>query len=72
MSESLLLSRKRLPCWTDDKDETFICLDLGAKRLFAPTHYTLCNGSPEPGERHIIIIIIIIITTIIIIITDGR
>lgn len=48
-SESLLVARKRAPCWTSDISDAWICLDLGRNRAFRPTHYTLCNGSNEPG-----------------------
>lgn len=48
-SESLLVARKRAPCWTRDAEDSWICVDLGRNRAFAPTHYTLCNGSDQPG-----------------------
>ena len=51
MTESMLVARKRAPCWTEDKDETWVGLDLGAKRLLSVTHYALCNGAPEPGKE---------------------
>lgn len=51
MSEAILVSRKRTPCWTVGKEDgtSWIGIDFGANRLFAPTHYALCNGSPEEG-----------------------
>lgn len=55
MSESTLVSRKRLACWTEDgagKADTWVGVDF-AGHGFAPTHYTLCNGSPDPGGLHI-------------------
>mmetsp|Transcript_16000 Transcript_16000/g.19576 ORF Transcript_16000/g.19576 Transcript_16000/m.19576 type:complete len:225 (-) Transcript_16000:348-1022(-) len=48
-TESLLVARKRLPCWTNDAPDAWICLDLGRNRALAPKYYTLCNGSPDPG-----------------------
>lgn len=48
-SEALLVARKRQPCWTHDMPDAWICLDLGRNRALSPTHYTLCNGSPENG-----------------------
>ncbi len=48
-SEALLVARKRQPCWTAATPDAWICLDLGRNRALKPTHYTLCNGSPDPG-----------------------
>lgn len=48
MSESIIVSRRRLACWTEDSKDSWIALDFGGKG-FVPTHYTLCNGSPDPG-----------------------
>jgi hypothetical protein len=48
-SEALLVARKRQPCWTAGAPDAWICLDLGRNRALKPTHYTLCNGSPDPG-----------------------
>jgi len=52
MTESMLVARKRVPCWTEDKGqgETWVGLDLGSDRLLAVTHYALCSGSPEAGN----------------------
>ena len=47
--ENLLVARKRMPCWTANAPDAWICLDLGRNRALKPTHYTLCNGSPDPG-----------------------
>lgn len=48
-AENLLVARKRSPCWTADAPDAWICLDLGRNRALKPFHYTLCNGSPDPG-----------------------
>ncbi|KAJ8610480.1 hypothetical protein CTAYLR_007776 [Chrysophaeum taylorii] len=48
-TESLLVARKRMPCWTNDMEGSWICVDFGRNRTFKPTHYTLCNGANEPG-----------------------
>ena len=48
-SEALLVARKRQPCWTTDTPDAWMCVDLGRNRALAPTHYTLCNGSPDTG-----------------------
>jgi len=48
-TESTLVSRKRVQCMTSPSKDSWISLDIGARKSFAPTHISLCNGSSSPG-----------------------
>ncbi|CAM9553999.1 unnamed protein product [Discosporangium mesarthrocarpum] len=46
-AESTLVSRKRLPCSTTDKPDSWFCVDVGKNQSMEVSHYSLCHGSPE-------------------------
>ncbi|KAG5178451.1 Mgm1-like protein [Tribonema minus] len=49
-TESTLVSRRRVPCATASARDSWVCLDVGARRGVAPTHLSLCNGAAEAGS----------------------
>ncbi|CAM9442466.1 unnamed protein product [Choristocarpus tenellus] len=48
-SEATLVSRKRVPCSTTDKADSWICFDVGKNQSMDLSHYSLCHGSPQGG-----------------------